>query len=1101
MNTIQDNPYKGLDSYEEADGENFCGRKDETEHVLQLVEFNFLSVIFGKSGIGKTSLLNAGVFPRLREEGFLPIRLRLIYSKDTPLLEQIHQTILNEITCHNIKVLTQTAEAEDASLDPNETLWEYFHRVNHCKTSEKREKEIVTPVLVFDQFEELFTLGKGHKDKENLIDELYWLIENQYPTRLKKRILKEGKREKDSSLFNTRLNVRVIIGLGENYLPNLNDLKARIPSIDRTLFRVNHLNGVEAREIITKPGVFQENLINEILKRFYPENFVVGEPIPEEDLEVEPVFLSLLCQQLYEKPEQELKSMTKVEQDKILEEFYNSTLDGFPEKVREFIESKLLTEGGFRTPLYLDPDLPLRNNIEKLVDHRILRKTYEGKREYIEIIHDVLARIIKNMRKKRMEEEKRIAEKKKLKFFIGLSLVSIIGILIFIYQFLITNKQFKSAQVSRLTAEALLEFPHDSTGAIRIAEIAYKKTQSKTPAHISKTLSYIGYSSFEKPFYITNLRHNGPIYSAVFSPDGTRILTASEDGIAKIWDLKGNVLAEVKHDARVMSGVFSPDGSRILTISWDKTVKLWDMKGTLLLDLKHDWIVSTGAFSYDGQQILTASRDGKTRIWSLDGKVLSMLPYDKIVSSAVFSTDNQRLLTAGWDKTVKVWDIKNEGKPSLFLDLEHKNTISSAVFSPDGQRILSALEQGTLYLWNLKGELLFEFEIKEGVSSAIFSPDGQRICTTSSTGDVKLWNLNGKLISKFKYDALLYSASFSPDGYFLVTTSEDGTAKVWNLQNSVVKILDEQSADMKIALYSPDGSRIFTSAFDGTSKLWTSDGIFLYQLKNNRMLSSAAFSPDGKRLLTTSQESNVKIWDMGKTEASESIIDPGDPDIIFSSAMFSSDGKQFLTTSQGIEAKIQLWNLNGQFQGGIVKTDERIISAVFSPDGLSILTVSMGNTARLLDIKGNLLKEFKHNRQIKTAVFSPDSEKILTASTDCTAIMWTTNGKKILELKHKNIVTSAVFSADGREILTASNDKTAKLWDLHGNLLADLDKHTNVVNSAVFTPDGRQMLTASRDGTVKIWFTPRTIFDWLKMANIAPISEEEKNRLEIQIVK
>lgn len=1095
MNTKQDNPYKGLNSYEEKDKDKFYGRGEETEHVLQLVEFNFLSVIFGKSGIGKTSLLNAGVFPRLREENFLPIRLRLNYSEgEPPLLEQIHQIISDELKERGVKIEPQEKDKPAPSLKTAETLWEYFHRVNHFKGS-----QMVTPVLVFDQFEELFTLGKNHKDKNALINELYWLIENQYPTPLKERILRNENIENEFSFSNTRLNVKMIIGLKENYLPHMNGLKARIPSIDRTLFRLIHLNGKQAREIIIKPGVFsEEKLVDDILRRFYPEVSGGVEPIKDEDLEVEPMFLSLLCHQLYEKPKQELKSMTDEEQDKILEDFYNLTMEEFSVEVRNFIESKLLTEGGFRTPLYLDPDLPFRNDIEKLVDYRILRKTYEGKREYIEIIHDVLARIMKEIRKKRKEEEKRKAELKKRKLkmqaiIIGSIILSILS-LMFFGLWRNADKQYRNAEVSRLTAEALLEFPQDNTRAIRIAEAAYKKAEPNIPARTSKALSDIAYTSFEKPFYIANLRHNGPVYSAVFSPDGRHIMTASEDGTAKVCDTKGKVSVEVKHDARIMSAVFSPDGSRILTASWDKSVKLWDMKGTLLLDLKHDGIVSTAAFFPDGQRILTASRDGKISIWNLEGKELAVSPYNKVVSSVAFSPDGKRLLTVSWDKTAKLWDIRNEGKPSILLDLKHNSTISSAVFSPDGRYILSALEQGTVYFWNLQGKVLLELDVKEQVSSAVFSPDGQRILTISRNGAVKLWSMEGKLLSEFKYNAPLNSAVFSPDGRLLVIASEDGTAKVWDLQNNIVKNLDEQKADMKIAIYSPDGSRIFTSSIDGTSKLWTSDGIFLYQLNNSRMLSSAVFSLDGRKILTASQSTIARLWSIeGKSR--DAIIISGDPDTPISTAVFSPDGKQIITTSQGF--KVQLWNHEGKYLRDVIKSDVQISSAVFSPDGKWILTISLDNSAKLWTLEGRLVKQFNHNGAVSTAVFSPDSKKILTASTDGTVLMWNPDGEKFLELRHKGEVSSAVFSAYGRKILTASKDGTSKLWDLQGNLLADLDKHTDTVNSAVFSPDGRRMLSASRDGTVKIWLTPEAIFDWLKTANISSLSDDEKRRLGI----
>jgi hypothetical protein len=267
----RENPYKLLDFYEEEDAEVFRGRAEETDGLFQLVKFNFLTVMFGKSGIGKTSLLNAGLFPLLSDEGFLPIRVKLSYSKKeddaAALVKQIPRTILEEIDKKNEKIKdtkksiieVDTQKEEDTKhLAENETLWEYFHRINFFESyDESPDKKKLIPVIVFDQFEEFFTLGKNYNetDKNSLIDELYWLIEEQFPPPLKKRILKQRKaktekKERAISFSYARPEMRVIICLREDYLPHLTELKSRIPSIDRKEFRVTHLNGNQAREVI-----------------------------------------------------------------------------------------------------------------------------------------------------------------------------------------------------------------------------------------------------------------------------------------------------------------------------------------------------------------------------------------------------------------------------------------------------------------------------------------------------------------------------------------------------------------------------------------------------------------------------------------------------------------------------------------------------------------------------------------------------------------------------------------------------------------------------------------------------------------------------------
>jgi hypothetical protein len=633
------NPYKGLYSYEETDKDVFYGREEEKESLFQLVRFNLLSVVFGKAGIGKTSLLNAGVFPLLREEGFMPVRVRLNYSHEAPPLpEQIRLELLKEIEKNNIRINVKNSAGPAEPMAPAETLWEYFHRVSHFDPS---KGAVVIPVLLLDQFEELFTLGKDHKEREALTDELYWLIENQFPAPVKERMLKGEKRQKGFSFSTAKPDMRVIFTLREDYLPHLNGLKPRIASIGRAMFRVLHLNGKQARKIIGMSDRFrEEGVIKDILHSFYPEGTEDGKIIPDEKLEIEPVFLSLLCQRLFEK--RVFKSVTKEDRHKVLEDFYDTETGAFPAEVKEFIEEKLLTEGGFRTPFYLEPGLRLRKNIDRLVERRILRRFHDGDKEYIEVIHDVLAPIIKEKRNKRLEEIRKQEirkefELKKRIYRRTILVMSILGIVLALFAWYAfdqksrADEQYNKAESLRLAAESFLELPKDKTRAIRIAEAAYESGLPHPPSRAYQALAAAGYSVFKEPFYIADLRHKGPVNSAVFSPDGTRILTASDDKTAKLWDNQGKLLADLKkHKGPVYRAVFSLDGTRILTASWDKTAKLWDSKGKLLADLKkHKNGVNTAVFSPDGTRILTASADHTAKLWDSKGKLLADLKKHK----------------------------------------------------------------------------------------------------------------------------------------------------------------------------------------------------------------------------------------------------------------------------------------------------------------------------------------------------------------------------------------------------------------------------------------------------------------------------------------
>ena len=159
-----------------------------------------------------------------------------------------------------------------------------------------------------------------------------------------------------------------------------------------------------------------------------------------------------------------------------------------------------------------------------------------------------------------------------------------------------------------------------------------------------------------------SLRHNKGVFSAQFSPDGQRVVTASLDGTARRWDAaSGKPLGEpMKHEAEVWSAQFSPDGQRVVTASADHTARLWDAASGQPIGepMKHEAGVSSAQFSPDGQRMVTASKDATARLWdAASGKAIGEpMVHANEVFSAQFSPDGQRVVTASADRTARLWD-------------------------------------------------------------------------------------------------------------------------------------------------------------------------------------------------------------------------------------------------------------------------------------------------------------------------------------------------------------------------------------------------------------------------------------------------------------
>jgi WD40 repeat protein len=570
------------------------------------------------------------------------------------------------------------------------------------------------------------------------------------------------------------------------------------------------------------------------------------------------------------------------------------------------------------------------------------------------------------------------------------------------------------------------------------------------------------------PFLRTLRGHTDGVNHAAFSPDGTRIVTASNDGTARLWNLEGRLLATLTgHTDVVHHAAFNPDRRHIVTTSDDGTARLWDMRGQPLATLTgHTGSVLYAAFSPDGRHILTASADDTARLWDIEGRsVVTLTGHSDVVHHAAFNSDREHIVTASADGTARLWDI--EGRPVITLT-GHTDPVTRAVFSPDGLSIVTASDDGTARLWDIEGRAVVTFT---GHTSAVrhvaFSPEGQRILTASWDGTARLWDLEGQpLVTLSGHTARVNQAAFSPDGGYIVTASDDGSAQLWDKDGHAVATLTRHTAPVEHAAFSPDGERIVTTSADGTVRLWNTEGQPPATLTGHTDgILHAVFSPNGGRILTASWDNTARLWD-AEGQPLATLSGHGD-DVTYAS--FSPGGQLIVSTSRDKTARV--WDIEGHSLATLSGHTNPVYHAAFSPDELRIATGSADGTARLWDTEGRHVVTLNgHEARVNHVAFSPDGQSILTASADDTARLWDRQGKLLAILRgHTGSVNHAAFSPDGQRIVTASWDDTARLWDVEGQHLATLAGHTGSVLHAVFSPDGQRIVTASADNTARLW--------------------------------
>ena len=1118
-------PYKGLRMFEDSDLDVpfFFGRDRERALIEANLMASRLTVLYGETGVGKSSVLRAGVAHHLRrvarrnldERGEPELAVVVFDDWRGDPVEALRSSVAEEVT----RALGGTVRPPDEGGGLAESLvtWEQL-----------LAGEIY---VILDQVEEYFLY---HRDEDG-----EGAFAFEFPAVLQM----------------PDLRVNFLLAIREDAVAKLDAFKPRIPNVLGNYLRLEHLDRDAARAAIVGPVArynelvlvgdrveIESELVEAVLDQVASGAVDIGQSgrgAVEGDgatTRIETPYLQLVMQRLWEEEQvassrtlrlgtlhrlggaerivgdhvdRALTALTPIEKD-LAAAMFDHLVTPSGSKIAHQARD-LARYAGAKPPSVLGV-------LDKLGGDRIVRSVANGGADgtRYEIFHDVLAEPVlawkaayqtqRELERQRSEAERR---HRRLLWIAGIGAIALAlmtGVAVFAFlQRSEARSQAGIAQARELAAKAVSELQVDPQRSLTLAiESAEKRRTSEAEDVLRQALL----ASRERAI----LPSRGPVRAVSFSGDGSLVLTAGDDGVARIWRSGGMLLRSLRHGAPLAAAGFSPDGRLVLTAGQDGWARIWEVgTGRVAASLHHGGPVTSGSFSADGRLVVTTSTDGAARLWRPgDGAVVRMIRQTGPVLSASLSLDGRLLVTVGSDRSGANRRARLYALPSgRLLHVLQARGVTTAAYSPNGRMLVTGGMDHTAAVWEtVSGKRLHLFADHQGaVTDAVFGPGGRLVATTSSDGATRIWNARTgtRVALMLGHVNAVNAASFSADGRFLVTASTDGTARVWEASTGRLQVVLRGHEDAVVdAGFSPDGRVVATAGADGTARLWdpgtTPELSVLIRIAEP--VRAASFGQDGRLVVEAGDDGAARILDdFGR------IVRTLEHPAPVTSAILSPDGELVVTADA--EQTVRVWRAR---TGTLVRARRHVSAGpvALSPER-GLLAAPDENGVRLLDTDTLApVQELARGAPFTAASFSPDGRLLATAGADGTARLWSAETWAPIRVLrgHTDELTDVEFSADGRLLVTSSRDRDARVWDVEtgesrllrghfgdvfgasfspdgrfvvtagpttaglwqvssGRLITYLRGHEGPLTAASFSPDGKRILTASRDGSVR----------------------------------
>jgi WD40 repeat protein len=541
------------------------------------------------------------------------------------------------------------------------------------------------------------------------------------------------------------------------------------------------------------------------------------------------------------------------------------------------------------------------------------------------------------------------------------------------------------------------------------------------------------------------------------------------------------------------------------------------------------------AFSRDGRLIATAGDDRAVTLWTATGQRLrQLLGHTEPINCVTFSPDGRLLASSGLDDTIRLWGVSGGRPDAVRVVRGHRGPVSAIAFSPDGATLASASDDGTVRLWDVAaGRQLGEPLADEGSNARFwrvaFSPDGTRLAATASDGTLRLWNPKTRQgvrprepVHESANGLGAIGVAFNRSGTRLATSGGDGTVKIWNVATGrqVGPTLTGHVGEVTAVGFNRDSSLLASAGRDGSVRLWDASTMQLHSELDGHTnaVRSIAFNPDGTKLASVSYDGSLRVWQVAVT-------DPVGPALtgwhgqIIAVAVDTHGGR---LAAGGADGGIRIWDSRADVNSRPrVLTGHKgwVTSLAFDPQGMLLASAGGDHTVRLWDVGSGRQRgrSLPHAAEVSRVAFLDKGTRLVSTSRDGSLRFWdvatgalragplqlgigdltalavssdgrwlavagsagsvrvldTASGRAMGEplRGHSGWILDLAFRPGSALLASAGADGNVRLWDAaHGTPKDDrLSGHMHEVNAVSFTPDGNYLASTSKDHTVRLW--------------------------------